>query len=121
MIIFISGGEIIVVMLVALLLFGSKSIPDVARTLGKGMREFKKATSEIRQELENSTGDLRKDIDEVRNTVQNETRKITRDIEDVSEKVRKKTTAMTSEVDKELHSATATEPATEQKVTTPEG
>ena len=43
---FISGGEIVLVMLIALLFFGSKAIPDIAKTLGKGMREFKKATNE---------------------------------------------------------------------------
>ena len=35
-----SGGEIIVIFLVMLLLFGSKKLPDLARTLGKGMHEF---------------------------------------------------------------------------------
>ena len=48
---FISGGEIIIVGLVVLLLFGAKSIPDVARMLGKGMNEFKRASDEIKREL----------------------------------------------------------------------
>ena len=46
-ILFIRGGELVLVMLLALLFFGAKAIPDIAKTLGKGMREFKKASNEI--------------------------------------------------------------------------
>ena len=46
-ILFISGGEIVLVMLLALLFFGSKAIADIAKTMGKGMREFKKATNQF--------------------------------------------------------------------------
>ena len=62
---FISGGEIVLVMLIALLFFGSKAIPDIAKTLGKGVREFKKATNEIKRELNDYSSDIKKDIDEV--------------------------------------------------------
>ena len=55
-----SGSEIIVIVLVFLLLFGSKAIPDVARTLGKGMQEFKKATGEIKREIDLSTSEIKK-------------------------------------------------------------
>ena len=41
--IFISGQEIFVIMIVVLLLFGADKIPEIARGLGKGMRDFKKA------------------------------------------------------------------------------
>jgi TatA/E family protein of Tat protein translocase len=40
-ILFISGQEIIFAVLIALLLFGSKEIPKLARTFGKGMKEFR--------------------------------------------------------------------------------
>ena len=43
--------EIILILLVVLLLFGAKRIPEIARGLGKGIREFKDATNEIKQEL----------------------------------------------------------------------
>ena len=63
---FISGPEIFVVLLVFLLLFGAKKIPELARGVGKGMREFKKATDEIKEEINNNTGEILDDIDEVR-------------------------------------------------------
>ena len=79
---FISGGEIVLVMLLALLFFGSKAIPDIARTLGKGMREFKKATNEIKRELNDHTSDIKKDIDDVSSTVTKETNDIKQGISD---------------------------------------
>lgn len=43
--------ELILIFLVVLLVFGAKRIPEIARGLGKGIREFKTATTEIKQEL----------------------------------------------------------------------
>ncbi|GAB5534109.1 MAG: hypothetical protein Rubg2KO_03580 [Rubricoccaceae bacterium] len=43
--------EIIAILLVILLLFGAKRIPEIARGLGKGIREFKDATNDIKKEL----------------------------------------------------------------------
>ena len=83
---FISGGEIFFVFAIALLLFGSKAIPDIARVLGKGVREFKKATNEIKRELEDNSGGLKKDIDNITRSVKNEAKElkdnITKDFED---------------------------------------
>jgi sec-independent protein translocase protein TatA len=44
-------GEILLIFLVVLLVFGAKRIPEIARGLGKGIREFKDATREIQKEL----------------------------------------------------------------------
>ena len=66
---FISGPEIFVVFIVVLLLFGSKKIPEVARGLGKGLSEFKKATDDIKKEINDSSGDVMKDIREIQDTV----------------------------------------------------
>jgi sec-independent protein translocase protein TatA len=81
-ILFISGGELVLVMLLALLFFGSKAIPDIAKTLGKGMREFKKATNEIKREINDFTPDIKKDINEVTNIVNKETNEIKKGIKD---------------------------------------
>lgn len=48
----VGSSEIIMVLLVVLLLFGSKRIPGFSRALGRGMREFRRAMKEIREELE---------------------------------------------------------------------
>ncbi|MFL5730522.1 MAG: twin-arginine translocase TatA/TatE family subunit [Cytophagaceae bacterium] len=44
--------ELIVIFLIIVLLFGAKKIPDLARGLGKGIREFKDASREIKSEIE---------------------------------------------------------------------
>jgi sec-independent protein translocase protein TatA len=66
---FLSGGELILVFLIFLLLFGSSKIPELAKGLGKGLREFKKATDDIKREINNSTGDIRKDINDISNNI----------------------------------------------------
>ncbi len=45
--------EIILIVLIVLVLFGAKKIPELARGLGQGIREFRKAKQEIQNELEN--------------------------------------------------------------------
>lgn len=50
-------GEIIVIVLIVLLLFGGRKIPEVMRGLGSGLREFKKASSE-------ATGEIKRAMDE---------------------------------------------------------
>lgn len=47
----IGAGELLVIFLVILLLFGAKRIPEIARGLGQGLREFRSATREIAREL----------------------------------------------------------------------
>ncbi len=51
--------EIILIFLVILLVFGAKRIPEIARGLGKGIREFKSATTEIKNELTVDTNHIR--------------------------------------------------------------
>jgi sec-independent protein translocase protein TatA len=46
------GGSIVLIVLVVLLLFGAKRIPELARGLGRGIREFKDATKDIQNDLE---------------------------------------------------------------------
>ena len=59
----LGGGEIFIVLLIILLLFGSKKIPELARGLGKGIRYFKDATNEIQNEIRESVDDIKKNID----------------------------------------------------------
>ena len=48
----LGSWEIILIFLVVLLFFGGKKIPEIARGLGKGMREFKKARDDIDQAVQ---------------------------------------------------------------------
>jgi sec-independent protein translocase protein TatA len=51
---FLGGWEWIIVILAVLLLFGAKRIPDLAKGLGSGIREFKKAAREVTEEVQNA-------------------------------------------------------------------
>lgn len=47
----IRGSQLIIILLVILLLFGTKKLPDMARSFGKAIREFKKSTSGVEKEF----------------------------------------------------------------------
>jgi len=47
----IGGGELIFILFIVLMLFGADKIPDLARTLGKGMAQLKNATNDIKSEI----------------------------------------------------------------------
>jgi len=48
-------GEILVILFIVLLLFGAKRLPELAKGLGHGLREFKRATSDIQDEIQSAT------------------------------------------------------------------
>ena len=50
--------EIGLIILVVIILFGGKKLPELARGLGLGLREFKKATREIKDEVKSATDDV---------------------------------------------------------------
>jgi len=54
--------ELIIIFVIALIIIGPKKLPDLARALGKGMAEFRKATNEIKSNLD--MGDDLKGIEE---------------------------------------------------------
>jgi len=54
----LGGWEILLILLVLLIFFGAKKIPELAKGLGKGIKEFKNATNEIKEEIEDGVKDL---------------------------------------------------------------
>lgn len=77
---FISGQEIIIVFIVVLLLFGSKRIPEFAKGLGKGMKEFKKATEDIKREIKDTSGGIGEDFKDIKKDIEGETNEIIRNV-----------------------------------------
>ena len=45
-------GEIVLILFIILLLFGAKKLPELAKGLGKGLNEFKKASKDIKEEID---------------------------------------------------------------------
>lgn len=59
----LGGGEILLILVFILIFFGPKKIPEIAQGLGKGIREFKKATRDIQDAVE-------KEVKEVKDVAQ---------------------------------------------------
>lgn len=54
---FIGGWELVLILAVILILFGAKRLPELARGLGQGIKEFKKASSDVTNELQRALED----------------------------------------------------------------
>lgn len=85
----IAGSEILLILVFILIFFGSKSIPGIARTLGRTFRQIKDASAELQSEIKKSGADVTKDlnlkglIDETARDIQKPLDQYAADIEDV--------------------------------------
>lgn len=87
---FIGGPEIFIVLLVIVMFFGADKIPDIARGLGKGMRQIKDATNDIKKEINDSAktqgidtslaSDIQKEINDVKDDIDEMTGPIKRNM-----------------------------------------
>jgi sec-independent protein translocase protein TatA len=60
----LGGGEILLILLFILIFFGAKKIPELAQGLGKGIREFRKATRDIQEDVEKEIKQIDKPTDD---------------------------------------------------------
>jgi sec-independent protein translocase protein TatA len=58
----IGTQEIVIVLIIVLLLFGGRKIPELMRGLGKGIREFNDAKSNVKKEIEESGSDVKNSV-----------------------------------------------------------
>ena len=87
---FISGPEIMVIMLLVVMVFGADKIPEIARGLGKGMRQVKDATNDIKKESKDSseknkidtniTKNIQKEVSAVKDSIEELTGPIKRNL-----------------------------------------
>jgi len=63
MLLFIGGSEIFFIILFVVMLFGADKIPEIARGLGKMMREVKDASNEIKREIKDTSIEIKDNID----------------------------------------------------------
>jgi sec-independent protein translocase protein TatA len=58
----VAGSEVIVIVLVVLLFFGSKSVPGIAKTLGQALYQVRNASNELQQEIRKSGQEMKSDL-----------------------------------------------------------
>lgn len=78
----IGTGELILIVLFILMFFGSKSIPEFARTLGRGLREFRNASDAVKREIADSVKLADDKLQTRRNEIEQEYRRTLDQIED---------------------------------------
>jgi len=80
--------QIAFILFIALMLFGADKIPEIARNLGKGIRQIKNATNDIKNEIAKSAQDQGIDID-ITQDVQKEIDKVKEEIDDITGPVKR--------------------------------
>lgn len=86
---FISGGEIAFILFIVLMVFGADKVPEIARGLGKGMRQIKDATNDIKSEITKSAEQHGVDID-ITKDVRKEIDKVKEDVSDITGPIKRK-------------------------------
>jgi TatA/E family protein of Tat protein translocase len=106
--------ELVVIFTVALLVFGPKKLPELGRTLGKGLGELKKALQDVKdsvqEEFNETTSDIRDAVTDVKS-------QITKEVQDAGTTIDKTMEQVKSEVkiDEEIKSALKDEPEDTKK------
>lgn len=97
----IGGGELIFIMFIVLMLFGSDKIPEIARTMGKAMAQLKNATNDIKNEIQKGaeengfdqkmltdlTGSITSEINKAKDNLLSETSSLTNSTETFSSEI----------------------------------
>ncbi|UAB81413.1 twin-arginine translocase TatA/TatE family subunit [Marixanthomonas sp. SCSIO 43207] len=86
---FISGTEIAFILFIILLVFGADKVPEIARGLGKGMRQLKDATNDIKSEITKSAEKQGIDVD-ITKDVREEIDKVKEDVEEVTGPIKRR-------------------------------
>jgi TatA/E family protein of Tat protein translocase len=89
--------ELIVIFAVALIVFGPKKLPELGRSLGKGLAELKKAMQDVKdsveEEFKDSTSDIRGAVNDVKKQIQTEVKNVSKTVgntvQEAQEQVRK--------------------------------
>ena len=86
---FISGAEIAFILFIVLMVFGADKVPEIARGLGKGMRQIRDATNDIKSEITKTAEKQGIDMD-ITKDVQKEIDKVKEDVEEVTGPIKRK-------------------------------
>lgn len=86
---FIGGPEIFIIVLIVVMVFGADKIPEIARGLGRGMRQVKDATNDIKKEINESAVKQGLDTDIV-SDIKNQVKEVKDDLEDLTGPIKRR-------------------------------
>ncbi|MGJ8592162.1 MAG: Sec-independent protein translocase subunit TatA/TatB [Aquaticitalea sp.] len=86
---FIGTTEIIFILLIVVMVFGADKLPDIAKGMGKGMRQLRDATNDIKGEITKSVNENQIN-DNLTKDISNEINRVKDELEDVTGSVRRK-------------------------------
>ena len=110
-------SEMLVIFIVALLVFGPKKLPELGKSLGKGIREFRKATDELKSSWEEQVRDIKAPLDDVKRDIHSMGQDLKTDLYNSLESSHEPAHTEASATAHETHQAPATSQPTES--TTP--
>ena len=93
MILFIGGSEMFFIAVLVVMIFGADKIPEIARGLGKGLRQIKHATNDIKREITESAKESGLDTDllgDIKETVTDIKKDVTENFEDITGPIKRK-------------------------------
>ncbi|MFV5694730.1 twin-arginine translocase TatA/TatE family subunit [Flavobacterium sp. LB3P122] len=99
----IGGGELIFIMFIVLMLFGSDKVPEIARTMGKAMAQIKNATNDIKSEIQkgaDANGFDTKSLSDIRGSITAEINKAKDNLLGDTSSLTDMTSNITSEINK---------------------
>jgi len=119
--------EIIFLFIAALIIFGPKKLPEIGKTLGKGMREFKKATDDLKSNWEEHLRDSDSPVHDLRQTIHEVTAEMSASTSEIKEHLAGHIEEVTNEVRSDVESPATVEekpavsaPSTPQEETKPD-
>jgi Tat protein translocase TatB subunit len=113
--------ELLLLLAIALIVVGPKKLPELAKALGRGLAEFKKATNEIKESLETNTefSELKQSFDDIQETVVDATLPSTTSEDLDPEEVSTATTTSDQENEEDFELASVSSDDAEEQETTP--
>ncbi|HLW30161.1 MAG TPA: twin-arginine translocase TatA/TatE family subunit [Brumimicrobium sp.] len=117
----IAGSEIVIILLFVLIFFGAKSIPGMARGLGKGIRQIKDASQDVQDEIRKTTTDMKRDVNinralhEAKNTIESPIKEFTKDLKQSAVEVGKSIDGDTENTTKSIPSQETIETSDSKK------
>jgi TatA/E family protein of Tat protein translocase len=111
----VSGGELLVIVLVVFLVFGPQKMPEIARKLGRAMNQVKKASSDLTREFREETSGIRSEIMSAQNQVRDEIASANQEIHKTRARVISNLSVKDEPVDPNSGSAVENKPEPESK------